>query len=81
MGAVTHRWARVLVRAIAPEGYNLLMNNGRAAGQDVFHAHMHITPRSSGDAYYAFGGHQRILTAHQVDELSAQLMASALDVA
>jgi diadenosine tetraphosphate (Ap4A) HIT family hydrolase len=66
-----------LVQTIAPEGYNLLMNNGRAAGQDVFHAHLHITPRSSGDGYYAFGGHQRLLTAQEADELAAKLMAGA----
>jgi histidine triad (HIT) family protein len=31
------------------EGFNLLMRNGKAAGQDVFHAHIHLIPRKSGD--------------------------------
>ena len=31
------------------EGANLLLSNGRVAGQDVFHAHMHIIPRFAGD--------------------------------
>lgn len=31
------------------EGTNLLLSNGRVAGQEVFHAHMHIIPRFAGD--------------------------------
>ena len=27
------------------DGYNLLQNNGRAAGQTVFHFHLHLIPR------------------------------------
>jgi diadenosine tetraphosphate (Ap4A) HIT family hydrolase len=29
----------------APSGYNLGWNCGRAAGQEVFHAHLHVIPR------------------------------------
>ena len=28
-----------------PAGFNILQNNGKAAGQVVFHYHMHIIPR------------------------------------
>ena len=31
------------------DGYNVLQNNGEAAGQTVFHFHMHLIPRSKGD--------------------------------
>ncbi|RJP61414.1 MAG: HIT family protein [Ignavibacteriales bacterium] len=34
-----------LVKSLKPDGYNLFSNNGKAAGQSVFHFHMHITPR------------------------------------
>ncbi len=30
------------------EGYNLLQNNGKIAGQTVFHFHMHLIPRYEG---------------------------------
>ncbi|MFC6592013.1 HIT family protein [Deinococcus lacus] len=33
------------------EGFNLWMANGSAAGQDVFHAHMHVFPRLKGDNF------------------------------
>lgn len=32
------------------EGYHLQMNTGTAAGQSVFHAHLHLIPRFIGDA-------------------------------
>ncbi|MFT4143258.1 MAG: HIT family protein [Mobilitalea sp.] len=31
------------------DGINLLQNNGEAAGQTVFHFHIHIIPRYQGD--------------------------------
>ena len=31
------------------EGLNLVQNNGELAGQTVFHFHMHIIPRYTGD--------------------------------
>jgi len=32
-------------RELAPDGYNVGWNSGVAAGQEVFHAHMHVIPR------------------------------------
>jgi histidine triad (HIT) family protein len=37
--------ARMLVRRLAPDGVNILSSAGRAAGQTVFHAHVHVIPR------------------------------------
>ena len=31
------------------DGYNVLQNNGPAAGQTVFHFHMHLIPRYKND--------------------------------
>lgn len=31
------------------DGINILQNNGEAAGQTVFHYHVHVIPRTSGD--------------------------------
>ena len=31
------------------DGINVLQNNGEAAGQTVFHFHMHLIPRYAGD--------------------------------
>jgi histidine triad (HIT) family protein len=44
--------AKAVAGAMAAEGYNLLCNNGRAAGQLVEHLHFHIIPRNSGDGVF-----------------------------
>ncbi len=39
-----------------PDGYNIGSNNGLAAGQSVFHLHIHIIPRYEGDVENPKGG-------------------------
>jgi histidine triad (HIT) family protein len=39
--------------AIGADGYNVLCNNGRAAGQLVEHLHFHIIPRKMGDGVFS----------------------------
>jgi histidine triad (HIT) family protein len=41
--------ARGLRAALQPDGINIIQNNGAAAGQTVFHYHVHIIPRWEGD--------------------------------
>ena len=38
-----------LTDVLGCEGYNVLQNNGTAAGQTVFHFHMHLVPRYKDD--------------------------------
>ena len=38
-----------LCRGLGCAGMNILQNNGRAAGQTVFHFHMHLIPRYEED--------------------------------
>ncbi|MEJ6391548.1 HIT family protein [Gymnodinialimonas sp. 2307UL20-7] len=33
------------------DGVNLILSDGQAAGQDVFHLHMHVKPRWHGDDF------------------------------
>ncbi len=39
-----------------PDGYNIGMNVGEAAGQTVAHAHIHVIPRYAGDVPDPRGG-------------------------
>ncbi|CAB4873051.1 unannotated protein [freshwater metagenome] len=43
------RLAAVVVETLGAEGVNLLNSSGSAAWQSVFHFHIHVIPRYSGD--------------------------------
>jgi len=45
-----------LDREQKPDGYNIGINNGAAAGQTVMHLHLHLIPRYAGDTADARGG-------------------------
>ncbi len=52
LGAVaqlSRRLALALKRALGPDGIGVHQLNGAAAGQTVFHYHMHLIPRNHGD--------------------------------
>lgn len=38
-----------LTGTLHPDGYNIVQNNGAAAGQTVFHFHIHLIPRYKDD--------------------------------
>lgn len=42
-------WGEKLVKALGADGLNLVQNNGTAAGQTVFHYHLHLIPRYDKD--------------------------------
>jgi histidine triad (HIT) family protein len=43
------RVARAIREAFKPEGLSVYQANGKAAGQTVFHYHVHLLPRHAGD--------------------------------
>ena len=43
--------ARAIKAAVKADGVNLAMNNELAAGQAVFHPHIHVIPRFKEDGY------------------------------
>lgn len=46
---VAAKISRSYKKALDFDGLNIVQNNGEAAGQTVFHFHMHIIPRIKGD--------------------------------
>ena len=42
-------WGDKMMKAFHADGMNLVQNNGLAAGQTVFHYHMHLIPRYQED--------------------------------
>ncbi len=52
--AAVPKLANALKKAYDPVGLNILNNNGEAAGQSVFHIHLHLIPRyGKGDGFGA----------------------------
>lgn len=47
----TRRVAGAVNRAFDPDGVNLFHATGEAAGQTVFHVHLHVVPRWYDDAF------------------------------
>jgi diadenosine tetraphosphate (Ap4A) HIT family hydrolase len=45
----------------APDGFNIGVNVGEAAGQTVFHVHVHVIPRYAGDVPDPRGGVRQII--------------------
>jgi diadenosine tetraphosphate (Ap4A) HIT family hydrolase len=46
----------IIEKEFKPDGYNIGMNCGEAAGQTVFHFHCHLIPRYNGDMKNPRGG-------------------------
>ena len=58
--------ARMLIeREHRPDGYNLGVNVGEAAGQTIFHVHLHVIPRYTGDVLNPRGGVRGVIPSRQ----------------
>jgi diadenosine tetraphosphate (Ap4A) HIT family hydrolase len=54
---------RLIQEKHRPDGYNIGVNVGKAAGQNRMHVHMHLIPRHHGDVADPSGGVRRVLPA------------------
>ena len=51
----------LLIARFAPDGFNVGANCSEAAGQSVWHAHIHVIPRYVGDVPEPRGGIRNVL--------------------
>jgi histidine triad (HIT) family protein len=66
--------ARALMATTGADGFNVVQNNGAAAGQVVFHYHVHIIPRWEGDRALV-NWRPGTATPEELRDLAAQIVA------
>ncbi|MGD6872169.1 HIT family protein [Sutcliffiella horikoshii] len=72
---VVPKIANSIKEQFEPIGLNLLNNNGEAAGQSVFHYHLHILPRyGKGDGFGAvWKSNQSDYTSQDLPEIATKI--------
>ncbi|HIR92084.1 MAG TPA: HIT family protein [Candidatus Egerieimonas intestinavium] len=74
--SLAKRMGEAMKKALKCDGLNLVQNNGAAAGQTVFHFHIHLIPRYDNDKV-GLGWKPGTLTDQDRDEL-VRLVSSEL---
>ena len=64
-----------------PDGYNIGINVGEAAGQTVMHLHVHVIPRHHGDVDDPRGGVRYVIEDTRFDEQRCHLMHVQVQIA
>ena len=55
----------------SPDGYNIGINVGEAAGQSIHHLHIHVIPRYKGDVENPKGGVRGVIPERKLYSLKA----------
>lgn len=76
VAATTQRIARAITQALAPDGLRIAQLNGAAAGQTVFHYHVHLIPAREGQRLTTHGRERA--KPQELAALAAQIQAALL---
>ena len=71
----------IIRRVAGTDGMNMIVNSGAAAGQDVFHYHVHLIPRRVGDGFEVplpFPGSE-MPDRQRLDATAARIIAALRD--
>jgi diadenosine tetraphosphate (Ap4A) HIT family hydrolase len=58
---LVRRFKDQLQKEFEPQGFNIGVNCEEAGGQTIFHAHIHVIPRYTGDVVNPRGGVRNII--------------------
>lgn len=75
VSATSLRVAAAIRTTLAPDGLGVFQLNGAAAGQTVFHYHMHLLPRNEGEP---FALHSRVRGEDDALRRAAEQLGEAL---
>ncbi|MGL4518986.1 MAG: HIT domain-containing protein [Phocaeicola sp.] len=62
---LVNRCKKIVEKRFQPDGFNVGINVDEAAGQTIFHAHIHLIPRYTGDVEEPKGGVRGIIPSKQ----------------
>jgi diadenosine tetraphosphate (Ap4A) HIT family hydrolase len=71
---VGQRVAAALRESLEPDGVNLFLADGAAAGQEVYHVHLHVVPRYEGDSV-AFEWSPMLVDREELDAVAERVRA------
>jgi diadenosine tetraphosphate (Ap4A) HIT family hydrolase len=64
--ALVDRAKVAIQKAYSPDGYNIGVNIGKAAGQSRMHVHLHLIPRYENDVPDPTGGVRCVLASRKI---------------
>ena len=69
--------ARLLMDRLAADGVNVLSSTGEAAGQEVFHLHVHVVPRYADDPGLRRLVNSGVVSDAELDSVYSQIQVGA----
>jgi histidine triad (HIT) family protein len=72
MFLLSQTMARAIKEALQADGMNIIANIGAAAGQSVFHTHIHLIPRNENDGF-RFRLHLKKYQPEQLQEYAGKI--------
>lgn len=73
---VAKKIAKAIKKTYQCDGINILQNNGKAAGQTVFHLHVHVIPRFTGDTDHVNIGWRPSETPEDLQAIAQEIKAN-----
>ena len=75
------QWLAAALRAslVRTDGINLFYADGVAAGQEVFHSHLHVIPRWQGDGLRIDANRRTNPSREELSEIAAAIRDAAVD--
>ena len=77
LGAVVQRIARAQADGLKADGNNVILANGRAAGQEVPHLHLHVVPRFHNDGHRWNWAQKKYDGSAEMEAVAARIRAAA----
>lgn len=76
MSLMIKKTANTVKNALKADGINIIFNNGRSAGQLVFHIHAHVIPRYEKDNALVYTVNKPHVSNEQMQEIKLKILSS-----